>query len=174
MTSVKTQSSPGVGVVGWFHNTWESTRLDKAPTKCQKKNLCIMGQTPGNHSWIWYNSGINILFPFEGLNSPSGLDGLFEIRLKLCFPEPITLRTLNNQAPEGIKGLSSKGAGITSAVSSWRERIFSLTQDPENRLLQGSDVSQRAFQISRIKNSTKVKLKIIRFLGLCDSSLNQA
>lgn len=81
---------------------------------------------------------------------------------------------MNNEAPEGIKGLSSKGAGMTNSGSTLREGIFSLKQDPENRLLQGSDFSRSAFQISCIKNSTKVKLSITEFLGLFDSSLNQA
>lgn len=51
---------------------------------------------------------------------------------------------------------------------------FPLKQDPENRLLQGSDISWSAFQISCIKNSRKVKLRIIGFLGHFDLGLNQA
>lgn len=63
---------------------------------------------------------------------------------------------------------------MTSAGSTWRKRVSSLNQDPEHRLLQGSDISQRAFQTRHIKTSTKVKLRIIGFLGLLDSRLNHA
>lgn len=57
--------------------------------------------------------------------------------MELFFSEPIALHQMNSQSPEAIKGLSSAGAGMTSAGSTWSEGILSLKQGPENRLLQG-------------------------------------
>lgn len=81
------------------------------------------------------------------------------------FSEPMALHQMNSQFPEVIEGLSSMGAGMTSAGSSRSEGIFSLKQGPDNRLLQGSGVSWTACQISCIKNSTKVNSELLDFLS---------
>lgn len=62
---------------------------------------------------------------------------------------------------------------MTSSGQPGGRRYFP-SKYPENRLLQGSDISWSAFQISRIKNSRKVRVRIIGFLGLFDLGLNQA
>lgn len=122
-------------------------------------------------------SSINLVdtfaFPFRAL-TPLWAPASLVILLGCASLSPSSSTKCTTKPPEEIKGLSSKGTGMTISGQPGGRGYFPLKQDPENRLLQGSDISWSAFQIGRIKNSRKVKLRIIGFLGHFDLGLNQA
>lgn len=77
----------------------------------------------------------------------------------------MALHYLNSQSPGAFKGLSSVGAGMTSAGPIWSKGIFSLKQGPENKLLQGPASLKLPVKSAALKNSTKVKSELLDFLG---------